>query len=319
TLSVTDVDSLGLVGATVSVASGAFAGDGDVLAASTGGTSITASYNAASETLTLTGSDTLADYQQVLDSVTFNSTSENPDDFGSAPTRQVTWVLNDGAGSFNTSAAQTTTVSVTAVNDAPTLTNVAAAVSAIPAVVTTLSPSVTVTDPDNQKLVSATVSISGGTFANDGDVLGFDTSGTSITASYDATNEVLTLSGSDTLAHYRQVLDTVTFDATGADPVNGGANPTRTISWVANDGAGSFNLSAAQLTTVTIVQGPAIVPAASASYTEQGASTTLSPSVFLTPSGATTLTTDPRALTGGKRAGAGAERAAATRCSPATL
>src|SRR5262249_36613129 len=110
TLSVTDVDSLGLVGATGSVASGAFAGHGDVLAASTGGTSITASYNAASETLTLTGSDTLADYQQVLDSVTFNSTSENPDDFGSATTRQVTWVLNDGAGSFNTSAAQTTTV-----------------------------------------------------------------------------------------------------------------------------------------------------------------------------------------------------------------
>ena len=63
------------------------------------GTSITASYNCATETLTLTGSDTLAHYQQVLDSVTFVTPSDNPDDYGSAPTRTVTWTLNDGAAS----------------------------------------------------------------------------------------------------------------------------------------------------------------------------------------------------------------------------
>ena len=62
----------------------------------TTGTSITASYNAATETLTLTGTDTLAHYQQVLDSVDVRSTSDNPTDFGSDPTRTVTWVVNDG-------------------------------------------------------------------------------------------------------------------------------------------------------------------------------------------------------------------------------
>src|SRR5262249_2240381 len=66
-------DSLTLANATVKITGGTFAGDGDVLAASTSGTSISASYNAATETLTLTGSDTLAHYTQVLDSVTFKS------------------------------------------------------------------------------------------------------------------------------------------------------------------------------------------------------------------------------------------------------
>ena len=49
------------------ITGGAFAGGGDVLAANISGTSITASYDSATETLTLTGSDTLAHYQSVLD------------------------------------------------------------------------------------------------------------------------------------------------------------------------------------------------------------------------------------------------------------
>ena len=48
----------------------------------TAGTAITASYDAASGVLTLTGTDTLAHYQQVLDSVTYASTSHNPTSFG---------------------------------------------------------------------------------------------------------------------------------------------------------------------------------------------------------------------------------------------
>ena len=67
----------------MTITGGTFAGDGDVLAANTAGTSITASYNSTTETLTLTGSDTLAHYQPVLDSVTFSSTSDNPTNFGS--------------------------------------------------------------------------------------------------------------------------------------------------------------------------------------------------------------------------------------------
>src|SRR5262249_23213614 len=49
-------------------------------------------------------------YQSVLDSVTFNSTSSNPTNFGDNRTRTVSWTLNDGAGSNNLSAPATTTI-----------------------------------------------------------------------------------------------------------------------------------------------------------------------------------------------------------------
>ena len=61
--------------------------------------------------------------------------------------------------------------------------------------------------------IGLTVSITAGSFANDGDVLAASTTGTAITASYDSTNEILTLSGTDKLANYQAVLDTVNFNA----------------------------------------------------------------------------------------------------------
>src|SRR5262249_7586743 len=88
-------DSPNLVSATVRISSGFFFGD--VLAADTTGTSITPSYNAANGTLTLTGSDTLAHYQQVLRTVSFSSTSDNPTDVGLYPARVIDWQVNDGS------------------------------------------------------------------------------------------------------------------------------------------------------------------------------------------------------------------------------
>src|SRR5262249_41928056 len=243
--------------------------------ANVGGTSITANYNAATETLTLTGSDTLANYQSVLDSITFNSTSDNPDDYGADPTRTVTWVLNDGSGSFATSAAQTETVSITAINDAPTLTSVAITDAYTAGQTITLAASASVTDPDSLNLASATVAISTGALTSD--VLSASTAGTSITASYDSNSEMLTLSGTDTLAHYQQVLDSVTFSSSATDPTSGGADPTRQVTWVLVDTSGSFNTSAAQTTTVSIHSGAAIFGTTTAQFTENGTSAALSP------------------------------------------
>src|SRR5262249_40500188 len=88
---------------------GTFSGDGDVLAARTVGTSITASYNSGTETLTLSGTDTLSDYQSVLRSVTF-SVGPNPTDFGSNPTRTLTLVVEDGCESDNLSRPAPSTI-----------------------------------------------------------------------------------------------------------------------------------------------------------------------------------------------------------------
>jgi hypothetical protein len=137
----------------------------------------------------------------------------------------------------------------------PTLSNVAASVAdSIGGQTVTVSPALSVSDPDNLTLVNATVSVSGG-FARDGDVLGFNTAGTGITASYNSSTEMLTLTGTDTLAHYQSVLDSVTFTS-GADRTNSGANPTRTVSWVINDGSASNKQSAPATTTIRLT-GPA--------------------------------------------------------------
>jgi Domain of unknown function (DUF4347)/FG-GAP-like repeat len=282
-VSATDPDDLKLASATVSISGGKFSGDGDVLATSVAGTSITASYNTSSETLTLTGSDTLADYQQVLDAVTFNTAVENPSNFGSNPTRTLTWTLNDGAGSFSLSTPVTTTVSVTDVNDPPTLSNVATNASYTEeGAAATLSSAVAVTDPDNVNLAGATVRVTSGTFAGDGDVLATSVAGTSITASYNSATETLTLSGADTLAHYRQVLDAVTF-AAGENPTNFGSNPTRTLTWTLNDGGASNNLSTVVTTTVSVtsVNDPPTLGnvAASAALATVGQTVTVAPAL----------------------------------------
>ncbi len=97
-----------------------------------------------------------------------------------------------------------------------------------------VAPAAVVSNPSGFNLANATVAITGGTFVNDGDTLTATVAGTSISASF--SGETLTLSGNDTLAHYKQVLDSVAFASTAADPGNGGANVTRTVSWTVSDG-----------------------------------------------------------------------------------
>jgi probable HAF family extracellular repeat protein len=254
-ITISDFNGSNLVGATVAITGGTYASDRDVLAA-TGTSSISVSYNSATETLILTGADTLAHYQQVLDTVTF-SAGENPTNFGSNPTRTITWVLNDGAGSLNLSAPVTTTVTITNVNDAPTLSGVASSLHVNGSQTVTLSPSVSVSDPDNLKLASSTVKITGGIFAGDGDVLAATTTGTGIAAGYNSSTETLTLTGLDTLAHYEAVLDSVTFDTTSSNPTNSGSNPTRTVTWTLNDGATASTAATTTIAISTSVSHPA--------------------------------------------------------------
>src|SRR5262249_47825750 len=57
------------------------------------------------------------------------------------------------------------------------------------------------------------------------------------------------------LAHYSQVLDSVTFNSTTANVTNSGADRTRTVTWTLNDGGGSNNLSAPAFTTISFQNG----------------------------------------------------------------
>src|SRR5262249_10946925 len=157
--------------------------------------------------------DSLAHYAQVLDTVAYTA-GENPTDYGSQATRTIDWVVSDGApdvpfGNINSASS---TITVVFVNDPPTLSSVASSAHYTEeGANATLSGAITVSDFDDLNLSSATVSITGGTFANDGDVLAANTTGTNITAAYNSSTETLTLTGTDTLAHYQSVLDSVTF------------------------------------------------------------------------------------------------------------
>src|SRR5262249_36891438 len=176
--------------------------------------------------------DPLATYQAVLESITFSSGSD-PTNSGSNPTRTVTWVVNDGSGSNNLSGVSTETISITAVNDPPALSGLADASYTEGGAAGTLAGSPRRSGPARPTLANATVAIVGGTFAGDSDLLTFSTAGTSIVASYNSSTETLTLTGSDSLAHYQSVLDSITFSA-GENPNDYGSNPFRTVTWVLN-------------------------------------------------------------------------------------
>jgi autotransporter passenger strand-loop-strand repeat protein len=139
----------------------------------------------------------------------------------------------------------------------PTLANVAASASyPVQGAAIVLSPGLTVSDATEVDLASATVTVAGG-FTGDGDVLAANTTGLpSITAGYNSATEVLTLSGIDTLADYQAALRSVALVSTAADPTNGGANPSRTVTFQATGVTGAA--SAAQSETVGIVE---VVPA----------------------------------------------------------
>ncbi|WP_083714930.1 beta strand repeat-containing protein [Bradyrhizobium brasilense] len=115
-LTVSDVDSANLTGAMVSI-TGNFAAGQDFLGF-TNQNGITGNYNASTGVLTLSGSATVAQYQAALASVTYFNSSDNP----SGASRTISYQVDDGSGSNNLSNVATSTVVVTPVNDAPTLT-----------------------------------------------------------------------------------------------------------------------------------------------------------------------------------------------------
>jgi len=132
-----------------------------------------------------------------------------------------------------------------------------------------IATSVTLTEVNAFTLIRASVTITGGTFPGDGDVISANTTGVAITAIYHSANEQLLLTGTDTLADYRAVLQSVAFATTSPNPTDSGAHPTRTVTWVAYDG---LNSSTPATTSVNII---ALVRALSGGSSPLGTSTTL--------------------------------------------
>jgi VCBS repeat-containing protein len=204
---------------------------------------------------TFNANATAADIDSVMRQISYQNTSDNPP--ASAP---IDFRFDDGNGESGGQAqgsggagitTGTITVQITQIDDAPLLSNVAISAAYSPgssgAVLSTTN---VITDPDATPpspitgMHSATIQIAN-FFAGDelfvnlpssgGHFLTGDGDPTNISASYAA--GTLTLSGVDSISHYQQILDAVSYRSTAADPTNGGANPSRTITWQVNDGA----------------------------------------------------------------------------------
>jgi large repetitive protein len=244
TLSMSTPDSSGLLSsATVQITSGLLAGD--TLAATTSVAGITVNYVSATGELMLSGSDTLADYQAVLSSVTFSSASGNPTGNGADPSRTVTWTINDGVS--NNTITQTSAIDVHAL---PTVVAGGTATFAGGGSAQPLDGALTVNDTSSTTLTSATVSIGAG-FIN-GDTLNF-TDQNGITGHYDASTGVLTLSGASSTPNYQAALESVSYSFTaGGDPTNGGSDTARTINWTVNDGIAGSTAVTSTLDTVHV-------------------------------------------------------------------
>ncbi|HET6309268.1 MAG TPA: DUF4347 domain-containing protein [Rhodopila sp.] len=144
----------------------------------------------------------------------------------------------------------------------------------------------TATNPDNEGLASATVTIAN--FAT-GDTLSAITSGTSITAAYsDGTLTLTTGTTGDTAAHFQQVLDSVKFSTTGAVG-------TRTIDWTTSDGQIS---SATATSSVTVASGETVTAGATATFTGGAAAVTLDSGLTISDSASTTLVSATVAIGG---------------------
>lgn len=128
----------------------------------------------------------------------------------------------------------------------------------------TIDPTITIVPNGATTFAGATISITGGGLT--GDILATNTTGVAILQTYDAATETLTLSGRDTLSDYQHILQFVTFVSTSADATNGGANDTRTVSWVLTDG-----LSNSTAVTSTIDVQPACFVEGTRIATERGA------------------------------------------------
>jgi len=249
TVTVTDADDTEITGGSISVSTGFL--DGDVLAVTNSG-GISGAYDAGTGVLTLSGTSTLAAYQNVLRSLTYLHTTTDPTTNGTRPSLVLTYSLTD-ADSDNAGAATgtaTKTLNLTPVNDPPVVVagNVATWVEEDSAEV--IDPGIAITDVDDTRLASASVTISAG--LTTGDVLGYATLH-GITGSYSAGTGVLTLTGNATLEQYEEALSSVTFHSTSTHPTQTSA--TRTITWVVtdanSDGAGAQS-SAPVTSTVNI-------------------------------------------------------------------
>ena len=219
-VSVTDSDSANMGSARVVVGNFVV---GDTLTYSTAGTSVTGAYDSSTGVLTLNGVDSKANYQSVIASIRYLSTSDDPTALGTKTTRSIGVTVRDSGNNEGNTA--TSTIAITAVNDAPVESFPGAQSTIVGAPLTFSSVNgnaISVADPD-AATVQVTLSVNSGSVTLSG------TSGLTFSAGDGTADATMTFSGSQ--AQVNAALAGMTYlpSATG----------TATLTFITNDLGGT--------------------------------------------------------------------------------
>ncbi|MFK3973972.1 DUF4214 domain-containing protein [Pseudomonas sp. NPDC087358] len=261
-LTVSDLDSVTLSTAKVSITTHFKTAEDKLLFVndSTSMGNISGVYHADTGVLDLASSGstaTLAQWQAALRSVAYTDTSDTPD----TNARTITFVVNDGS---TNSAVVQKTVTVTAANDAPVVSTSGGEVTFTPgnnaaAVPVIIDKQLTVSDPDNATLASATVAVTGHFNVGD-DVLSFTNNAATmgnISGSYNGVTGILTLSSAANqadLAQWQSALRSVTYTDNAIVP----NTDTRTISFTVNDSQANSTTVTKDISVATVDQSPVL-------------------------------------------------------------
>ncbi len=253
---VNDLDTNSLVGATISISPATYTSTGEDVLSFANQTFISGNFDIATGVLTLSGADSLVNYQTALRTIRYLNTSSAPHEID----RTITYTLDDGQAANNTSQF-VQILKVVGVNDPPVITATPSTLSYTEGDGSVaIDTSIQAFDVDSN-ISSATVSISG-QYRPAEDVLSYSGSVPGISANFNSTTGVLTLSGLAASSSYQLALRAVNYTNTSTDP-----DPvTRTISVRADDGQLANNLSniATRAISVTNVNAsPVLVPSIS--------------------------------------------------------
>ncbi len=274
-VSVADIDSPNLTGGTVRLAN--YVPGQDVLAL-TPQAGISGNFNAATGVLTLTGTASLAVYQQALRSVTYLNSSSNP----STLSRTVQFSVSDGSSSSNLAPR---TIQVSAVNTAPIVTASAGGLSYTEnSGELSIDPSIAIRDDDSANLTSATIQLVG--YVAGEDRLNI-TPQSGLTSNFDAARGLLILTGNAPVASYQVALRSVTY-------VNSSSNPTvqpRTVQFSVRDASLNSNIGSRSIQVIP-VESPSVVTTSSGSlsYLENAGQLAIDPLLSVVDADSSSLT-----------------------------
>lgn len=221
---------------------------GDLLSFTPQG-NVTGIFDPVSGILTLSGVDNRSNYQDVLESVTYNFTGPKPSTAGKSDSKSgKTIVINKSFSvsvldtDFTTPVPQLIAMTFTVVNIEPVVTASGGDTFYTGSAIV-VDAGVTVSDADDVDLVGATIQINSGDFVATEDVLQFSPQN-GISGSYNSATGTLTLTGVSSVINYQTALQSVRYSNLLINP----ANSNRSIEFLVNDGEALSLMTSKDLT-----------------------------------------------------------------------